>query len=395
MTRWIAAAGAFVVSLDSMVNIAFPSMATAFQVPPEAMRWVIICYVGTYALTSFVGGSLADRVGLGSVFSAGLALSVVGFVLSGTAPTFDWLLGGRVVQGIAAGLVYGTAPGLVTLAALPEARGRALGFLSAGIGLAFTTGPLIAGLLVEAVGWRAVFHVRVAPALLVLVWALAALPAGGAAADRRLVGLRHILRAPVLHAGLLSFIANAGIFAIWLLAPFYLVERRGLDARTGGALFMLTPLGWTLGAPLGGRLADRVGARWPVLVGLALEAAGLALLSRAGPATPMLALAAALFGAGLGLGLFQVPNMASVMAAFGREQQGAAGGLAFLARTLGVVAGVLAFAQVFAARRVQAGFEAAFGEVYVAAAAAVAVAALLALAPSGGQARSGATPRPP
>src|SRR3989338_5408972 len=58
MTRWIAAAGAFVVSLDSMVNIAFPSMAAAFRLPPEAMRWVIICYVGTYALMSFGGGAL-------------------------------------------------------------------------------------------------------------------------------------------------------------------------------------------------------------------------------------------------------------------------------------------------------------------------------------------------
>src|SRR3989338_9097146 len=104
MTRWIAAAGAFVVSLDSMVNIAFPSMAAAFRLPPEAMRWVIICYVGTYALMSFGGG----------------------------APPFGWLRGGRVVQGVAAGLVYGTAPGLVTLAAPPEERGRALGFVSAG-----------------------------------------------------------------------------------------------------------------------------------------------------------------------------------------------------------------------------------------------------------------------
>src|SRR3990172_7671125 len=99
MTRWIAAAGAFVVSLDSMVNIAFPSMAAAFRLPPEAMRWVIICYVGTYALMSFGGGALADRVGHGRVFRAGLALSAVGFVLSGTAPTFGWLLGGRVGQG--------------------------------------------------------------------------------------------------------------------------------------------------------------------------------------------------------------------------------------------------------------------------------------------------------
>jgi MFS family permease len=395
MTRWIAAAGAFVVSLDSMVNIAFPSMAAAFRVPPEQMRWVIICYVGTYAFMSFGGGALADRVGHGRVFSAGLALSAVGFVLSGTAPTFGWLLGGRVVQGVAAGLVYGTAPGLVTLAALPEARGRALGFVNVGIGLAFTTGPLIAGLLVDAFGWRAVFHIRVAPALAALAWTLAALPAGRAAVDHCLVSLRQIVRAPVLHAGLLSFIANAGIFAIWLLAPFYLVERRGLDARVGGVLFMLTPLGWTLGAPLGGRLADRMGARGPVMAGLALEAAGLWLLSRAGPTTPMPALAAALFGAGLGLGLFQVPNMASVMAAFGREQQGAAGGLAFLARTLGVVAGVLVFAQVFAARRGPAGFDAAFGEVYVAAAVAVAVAALLALVPRGRSPRAGGTRRPP
>lgn len=63
-------------------------MAAAFRVPPEAMRGVIVCYVGTYALTSFVGGAAADRIGHGHVFSAGLALSAVGFVLSGTAPTF-------------------------------------------------------------------------------------------------------------------------------------------------------------------------------------------------------------------------------------------------------------------------------------------------------------------
>ena len=59
MTRWIAAAGVFVVSLDSMVNIAFPAMATAFALPPDAMRWVIMCYVLIYSLVSFAGGALA------------------------------------------------------------------------------------------------------------------------------------------------------------------------------------------------------------------------------------------------------------------------------------------------------------------------------------------------
>ena len=50
MASWLAAAGAFVVSLDSMMNIAFPSIAAAFGVPPESMRGVIIWYTGVYAI---------------------------------------------------------------------------------------------------------------------------------------------------------------------------------------------------------------------------------------------------------------------------------------------------------------------------------------------------------
>ena len=66
--RWIAAAGAFVTMLDSMMNIAFPAIATAFAVPPDAMRWVIMCYVFTYAFLSFAAGALADRIGHARVF---------------------------------------------------------------------------------------------------------------------------------------------------------------------------------------------------------------------------------------------------------------------------------------------------------------------------------------
>ena len=51
MTRWIAAAGAGVISLDAIINVAFPAMAAAFAEPPERVRWVIVCYVFTYSLT--------------------------------------------------------------------------------------------------------------------------------------------------------------------------------------------------------------------------------------------------------------------------------------------------------------------------------------------------------
>ncbi|HEY3068327.1 MAG TPA: MFS transporter [Methylomirabilota bacterium] len=378
MTRWIAAGGVFLVSLDSTVNVAFPAMAATFAVAPETLRWVIVAYVFAYAVMSFVGGAAADVVGHARVFRLGVAASIIGFVVAGTAGTFDALLVGRFVQGLAGGLVYGTAPGLVTLATPPAARGRALGFLNAALGVALTVGPIIAGVLVDAVGWRSIFHLRVPVALVVLAWSLA-LASVGAPATRRLVSVADVLRARVLAAGLLAFVANAGIFAIWLLASFYLVGARGLSATASGVVFMLTPLGMTLAAPLAGRVVDRVGAHAPLVAGLVLEAAGLAVMSAADERTSIALVSAALFAAGAGLGIFQVPYMAVVMAAFPSGQQGAAGGFAFLARTLGVVAGVLVLAEVFAARRAAAGFTAAFAEAFVVAAAGVAVAAVLAL----------------
>ena len=378
MPRWIAAGGVFVVSLDSMVNIAFPAMAATFGLPPASMRWVIVCYVLLYALLSFAGGALGDRIGHRPVFAAGVAGSALAYAIAAVAPTFGWLLTGRVVQGIAGGLVYGTAPAMVTVGADRAGRARQLGFLNAALGLAFAIGPSVAGLLVATVGWRAVFYARAPLALIVLAAALRGLPRSGVGAVRGLVRARDIARRPVLHLGVLAFIAFGGSFAIWLLGPFYIVERRGLGPLVGGLVFMLTPLGMTVGAPLAARLAERLGTRVVVIAGLLVEAVGLAALGTAGEATPLPVVAGELFAAGLGLGVFVVPNMAALMEKFGPHQQGAAGGFAFLARTLGIVVGVLAWAEIFDAFRGALGFDVAFERALLAAGASVLGAAVLA-----------------
>jgi len=368
------------VSLDSAVNIAFPAMAAAFAAPPEQMRWVVIAYVLTYAVVSFLGGALGDRVGHRSVFLVGLALSALAFVVCATASSFAGLLIGRAVQGLAGGLVYGTTPALVTLTAPPDARGRALGFLNAAIGLGFAIGPAIGGALVERWGWPAVFHVRTPLALIVLVWAMMTAAPARARVGASVFSLRDVVRGSVLGTGALAFLAQGGIFAIWLLAPFYLLERRGFAELRAGALFMLTPLGTVLAAVPAGRLADRVGPWIPMAVGLGVETAALAVLSTAGAETSAALLAAALFAAGAGIGVFQVPNMTAIMAQFPAGQQGVAGGFAFLARTLGTVGGVAALAQVFSIARAEAGFDAGFARAYLTAAAAVGLAALVVIA---------------
>src|SRR5437773_959128 len=143
-----------------MVNIAFPAMAATFGVSAPAMRWVIVFYVLSYAFLSFAGGALGDRIGYRPVFVVGLAGSAVAYVIAAAAPTLGWLLIGRVVQGLAGGLVYGTAPAIVTAGADRTRRTRAIGFLNAALGLAFALGPIVAGLLIATVGWRAVFAIR-------------------------------------------------------------------------------------------------------------------------------------------------------------------------------------------------------------------------------------------
>src|SRR5438105_8271716 len=177
VTRWIAAAGAGVISLDAIINVAFPAMAAAFAEPPERVRWVIVCYVFTYSVTAFWGGALGDRVGHARVFRVGLILTAGALALGGLAPTFGLLLGARVLQGVGGGLVYGTAPGLVTLTAAAGQRGSALGFLNAGMGGGFAIAALVGRFLLAHLGWRSTFHVPVPAAAAVCAWALAALPA--------------------------------------------------------------------------------------------------------------------------------------------------------------------------------------------------------------------------
>jgi hypothetical protein len=86
---------------------------------------------------------------------------------------------------------------------------------------------------------------------------------------------------------------------------------------------------------------------------------------------------------GLGVGLFQVPNLAQMMAAFPGAQQGAAGGLAFLARTLGSALGVQVTAMLFDGRLGRDGFLPAFQEAFLAAGAVCGLALVVAFLPLG------------
>ena len=405
----IASASAVLGSLDTSVNIAFPAMTTAFGLDVTAMQWVVVSYVLTHASLLLGCGKIADVWGHSRVLSWGLIASAVAFLLCGLAPTFPLLLVARVVQGIAVALVFAAAPALATLSVPPQARGRVLGIFQMSAAVGFALGPLVGGLLVVSFGWRAVYLFRVVPALMLGWWAFRQTPsttrragrpafdvlgvvtlAGGLAglllalsrgqatgwtsplvltllglsglsftlfvkaeqrANTPVVDLSLFRRPAFALANALNVLANGAMFAIWLLVPHYTVQVLRHPETSAGLVLVATPLATALVAPLAGALTDWLGTRLLSSLGLGLEACGLWLMSALSGETAILPAVLTLGLVGAGIGLFQVPNMSFVMGAISRDQQGVAGGMSQMMRTLGVVLGVTGASTLFASRK--------------------------------------------
>ena len=154
------ALGTLIVPLDSAVNVAFPAIAVAFDLPLPRIQWVVICYVLTYGSLMLAVGRLGDIFGHARVFRFGLAWSALAYMLLAIVPGFDALLAARVLQGIGAALVLGCGPALATQLFADAMRARALGAYAATLAAGSTIGPLVGGLLVEGFGWPAVYWFR-------------------------------------------------------------------------------------------------------------------------------------------------------------------------------------------------------------------------------------------
>jgi MFS family permease len=397
------------VTLDTAVNAAFPAISAAFDVPVGGIQGVVLSYILPFSLALVPAGRLADRTGHLRVLRVGLAGSALAYLACGLAEHFGTLLAARAFQGLTAALVFASAPALVTLGIGEGRRGTALGafnFVSTG---GMVLGPLAGGLLVARLGWPWVFLGRVP--LVLVAWILVESRVFGG--DRRRVADRDAAAGPgmaatgsrvrfgpaatdwptLVRTGLANLLANAALFAVWLLGPYYLVVDRKLGAAAGGALLAIAPFVWAAVAPLSGQLADRGFGRRLAGMGLLVEAGGLGLISTLDAESSLPAVALALALAGSGIGLFVVPNMRDLMGALGPAQQGMAGALFMLTRNLGLVLGASLWSALYgirlAARRsgdMGAAPAAAFGDTFLAAALVALVAAALAHGRSRGDA---------
>lgn len=145
----------------TIFNIVMPKMAEELGLSFAQVSWVFSAYLLIYAVGSAVYGKLADRYRLKNLITFGLVFLVVGSVIGMAAPSFGFILLGRILQAAGAAVIPATAM-IIPVRFFPaESRGRAFGMTATGLALGNALGPVVSALIAGTVHWRWLFGVPV------------------------------------------------------------------------------------------------------------------------------------------------------------------------------------------------------------------------------------------
>jgi EmrB/QacA subfamily drug resistance transporter len=395
--------GAVIVALDGTVlTIAQPTLRRDLDASFAEVQWTSTAYLIAVASLLVFAGRLGDRFGHQRVFAWG----VLGFGAAsagiGLAPGVGWVIALRVVQGVFGALLQPATLGMLRAAFPPDRLGMPVALRTSAIGVAAAAGPLVGGVLVTELGWRAVFFLNVIPALVMglLVLAVRAprtapgVPAGGldtrgaallavalAALVHTLVGIpghgwtvpgvlgllvagaagvalvRHERRAPdpLLPPAVLGsatagaalgvlVTASAAMMGALFVGSHLLQDVLGMDPLRTSLVALPGGVTMILGAPLCAVLLRRWGARPTALTGTLLLTAGVLVLSAVGPGSPTAVIGGGFLLLGAGFGAVMVTATAVVVREAPPEAAGVVGGLQQTAMNIGPTLGVAAAA---------------------------------------------------
>ncbi|MGN6636126.1 MAG: MFS transporter [Oryzihumus sp.] len=393
--------------LDSaIVNIALPDMQQALHIQPANLSWVVNAYTLAFGGLLLLGARAGDLFGRRTVFAVGMVLFPAASLLGGFADAGAHLFLARAAQGVGAALVAPSALAiLMGLYPEPRDRTRAVGYYTIVSASGAAIGLIAGGLLTSYASWRWVMFVNVPIGLVVLALSRAALPRGRGHAGRIDVA-GSLLSTAGMTALVYGFIRAAadgwgsGIAlasfaaALVLMTAFVLVERSVehpitplhlfadrerasayvarllLVAGSMGAFFFLSQyfqlvLGWSpvrtglafvpfpvtvfVSSQLATRvLVPRVGTRAVMLVGMALSAVGLVLLTRLAVDSTYAQLVGSMVLFAFGNGTAFVPLTDAGMARVPSHEVGIASGLVNVTQQVGGAVGLAVLVTVFA-----------------------------------------------
>ncbi|MDT7677199.1 MAG: hypothetical protein QOD82_5101 [Pseudonocardiales bacterium] len=369
--------GMFMSILDvSIVSVAVPTIQKAFGTTTEDIQWIATAYSLALGVVVPVSGWLGDRLGFSRAYHLALLGFSAGSALCGVAWDLDSLVAFRVVQAIPGGILPVVTLSMVYRIVPREKIGAAMGMYGLGIVFAPAIGPTLGGYLVEYVDWRLIFFINVPVGLIGLASALLVLPrfpAGNAGrfdvlgfltiasglftlllalskgqdwgwtgyrvlvlftysalslatfvvielgTEEPLLDVRVFRYWPFTNSLLLIPVLSVGLFGVLFYVPLVLQQAQNLGAFHTGLVLLPQALVMGVIMPFAGRLYDRIGPRWPAVVGLTIVALGTYLLHNLTPDTTRSHMMALLAFRASGMGLAMMPIMTGGLAVIPTE----------------------------------------------------------------------------
>ncbi|WP_144631939.1 MFS transporter [Bordetella genomosp. 13] len=394
--------GVCMASLDTAIaNTALPTMARDLQTTDALSVWIVSSYQLAMIAALLPAGALGEIVGHRRVSMAGLVLFTVSSLACGLAPSLEWLVAARVVQGLGAAGVMAVNAAILRFVYPAGQLGRGVGLNSLVVAVSFAAGPTLASLILAVASWHWLFLINVPLGFLAFRLGLKSLPVTPLN-DRAFDRVAAVLCACFF--ALLVYTLNEGAhsrtwtdvlvtLALTLLFLFLLLRRQAgdpapmlaldllrrpmfaLSAATGVCAFatqalafvslpfMFQQLGYTqvatgflispwpvavaLVASVAGRLSDRYPVGMLAGIGLAALCAGMGLLASMPDHPSAFDIAWRMALCGAGFSFFQSPNVHAIMTSAPHERSGGASSMVGTVRLLGQSTGAALVAACF------------------------------------------------
>lgn len=408
----------FMVGLDNtIVNVALPAIKTDLHASVSGLQWTVDAYTLVLASFLMLAGSTADRLGRRRTFQIGLLTFTAASALCSVAPSLGWLVFFRMLQALGGSMLNPVAMSIITNTFTePKERARAIGVWGGVVGVSLALGPVLGGVLVGSIGWRAIFWINIPVGLAAVVLCARFVPESRAARPRRVdpvgqvlwmvvlasvtyaiiegpkpgylsaeilslfavavIGLVTLIRyerrrreplieiqlfrsAPFTGATLIAVFAFASLAGFLFLNTLHLQDVRGLSALDAG-LYTLPMAGMTLVfAPISGRLVGSHGPRPSLIAASITMTISSVMLTSLSASTSIAWLFAAYTIFGFGFGVVNAPITNTGVSGLPREQAGVASAFASTSRQIGQSLGVAVVGSAAVARVVgnfQTGF---------------------------------------
>jgi len=389
----------FMIMLDNtVVNVALPSIQRDLDTSLSALEWTVNAYTLTFAVLLVTGGRLGDIFGRRRMFLFGVVVFALASASIGLSPDDAWLVAWRAIQGVGAAFMMPATLSIITNVFPAHERGKAIGTWAGVSALALAIGPVVGGFLTEQVDWRAIFFINLPVAVAAIavtlfatresrdetvsrkvdVPGIVALSAGLAGIVLALVegnawgwGSPAILTlvagslgalgafawielhsaAPIVDfaffrsrsfagANVVAFIVSFAMLAMFFFIALYMQNILGYSPLEAGIRFLPSTVMIVIVAPIAGRLADRIGPRPLMTVGLLFASGSLFWQSQLSVDSGYGFLLPAFVLMGIGMALVMSPMSTAAMNAVDPAKAGVASGVLSMTRMVGGTFGV-------------------------------------------------------